>query len=96
RIFICPHAPDDGCDCRKPKPGLLLQAAEYFACGLQNMVFVGDKKSDVEAANAAGVMPVLVRTGYGATTVGEWQGSDRPPVFDDLAAYAGTLTGDGG
>lgn len=93
RIFFCLHTPDDDCDCRKPKPGLLLQAAEYFACGLDNMVFVGDKAADIDAARAAGVQPVLVRTGKGAQTEQQLADSALPPVYDDLAAFTDTLPG---
>ena len=93
RIFICPHAPGDGCLCRKPQPGMLLEAAEHFACGVDNMVFVGDKASDVAAARAAGVQPVLVRTGYGDDTIREWADGELPPVYDDLAAFAADLLG---
>jgi len=95
RIFVCPHTPDDNCDCRKPKPGLLYQAAEHFACGSENMVFIGDKASDVAAARAAGAAPGLVRTGYGKGTVSDWSGIDLPPVYDDLASFIATLPGTG-
>jgi D-glycero-D-manno-heptose 1,7-bisphosphate phosphatase len=59
-IYHCPHRPDDGCDCRKPRPGLLLQAARDFSVSLQGVPFIGDKASDVDAARAAGAEPVLV------------------------------------
>ncbi len=62
----CPHAPEDGCDCRKPKPGLVHQA--LAALNLQpspGVWFIGDSLRDVQAALAAGVRPALVRTGYG-------------------------------
>ncbi len=92
-IFYCVHTPEDGCDCRKPKPGLLYQAAEYFACGLGNMTYVGDKVSDIQAARAAGVRPVLVRSGYGAKTEQNMDASELPPVYDDLAAFTDALLG---
>ncbi len=91
RIFFCLHTPEDHCDCRKPKPGLLYQAAEYFACGLDNMIFVGDKASDLAAARAAGVQPVLVRTGNGRQTEASIAAEELPPVYDDLAAFAAAL-----
>jgi len=90
-IFFCPHAPSAGCECRKPKPGLLFAAAEYFACGVEHMVYVGDKPTDVQAARAAGVYPVLVRSGYGANTVANWQGDDLPDVCTDLAEFTTAL-----
>lgn len=60
--FICPHGPDDGCRCRKPAPGLLLAAARKLNVPASQCVFIGDIGSDVEAARAAGVRPILVPT----------------------------------
>ena len=91
RIFFCLHTPEDKCGCRKPKPGLLYQAAEYFACGLDNMVLVGDKASDIAAARAAGAGSVLVRTGNGLQTEASMKADDLPPVYDDLAAFTDAL-----
>jgi D-glycero-D-manno-heptose 1,7-bisphosphate phosphatase len=59
-VFYCPHRPDAGCDCRKPAPGLLLEAALAFGVSLDGVAFIGDKLSDVEAANAAGARPIVV------------------------------------
>jgi D-glycero-D-manno-heptose 1,7-bisphosphate phosphatase len=56
--FVCPHAPQDDCDCRKPKPKLLLDAAAKFGVPPAQCLFVGDKDDDVEAARNAG-MPML-------------------------------------
>jgi D-glycero-D-manno-heptose 1,7-bisphosphate phosphatase len=64
-FFYCPHTPAAGCACRKPAPGLLHQAAEALALDLTRSVLVGDKRSDLEAARAAGCAAVLVRSGYG-------------------------------
>jgi histidinol-phosphate phosphatase family protein len=66
RVYYCPHRPDEGCDCRKPRPGLLLQAGRELNVDLGKSYLVGDAVSDVEAALAAGVQPVMVRTGRGA------------------------------
>jgi D-glycero-D-manno-heptose 1,7-bisphosphate phosphatase len=66
RAFYCPHRPEDTCGCRKPRPGLLLQAAEEMKLDLANSFFVGDAESDVMAAKAVGCRPVLVKTGRGA------------------------------
>jgi len=66
RVYYCPHRPDEGCDCRKPRPGLLLRAAQELELDLGRSYLVGDAVSDVEAALAAGVQPVMVRTGRGA------------------------------
>lgn len=60
--FICPHGPEEGCDCRKPSPGMLLQAASALKVAPSDCAFIGDIGSDVEAARAAGVRPILVPT----------------------------------
>lgn len=57
---ICPHAPEARCTCRKPAPGLILQAAESLGVHPSECVVVGDKPSDVEAARAAGAAAILV------------------------------------
>lgn len=59
--LICPHAPDDGCTCRKPAPSLVLQAAEMVGVPVGCCVMLGDKRSDLEAASAAGGHAILVR-----------------------------------
>jgi D-glycero-D-manno-heptose 1,7-bisphosphate phosphatase len=70
-LFMCPHAPHDRCDCRKPRPGLLFQAAAALAIDLGRSVLVGDALSDIQAGQAAGVRTnVLVRTGRGAQQAG--------------------------
>ena len=88
-IVVCPHGPDDNCDCRKPKPGMYLQIAEHFGISLQGVPVIGDSLRDLEAATAAGALPMLVRTGNGTTTEGLLTGElASAPVFDDLAAAA--------
>lgn len=59
---ICPHGPDDGCDCRKPRPGMIVSAAADLGVPLSHVAMVGDIGSDMEAAAAAGVRAVLVPT----------------------------------
>ena len=61
--YICPHAKD--CDCRKPKPGLFTQACAELPVDKTRSFYIGDKSSDMQAAEAAGVAGILVRTGYG-------------------------------
>lgn len=82
-IFFCPHRPDDGCDCRKPKPGLLHQIAEKYQVDLRDTFFIGDSSGDVSAALAVGSTPVLVMTGNGQTTSEKFPDVKR---FADLAA----------
>jgi D-glycero-D-manno-heptose 1,7-bisphosphate phosphatase len=84
RIFFCLHGPDDNCDCRKPKPGLLLQVGEYFACGFDHMVIIGDSDRDLQAAKAVGARPILVRTGNGSKTE---QALKEDPEFAGLEVY---------
>lgn len=67
-FFLCPHHPEDGCDCRKPSPEMLLRAAEQYQISLQESYFIGDAPSDVGAAIAAGGQPVVLMTGRGEET----------------------------
>ncbi|MCB0122894.1 MAG: HAD family hydrolase, partial [Caldilineaceae bacterium] len=62
-FFVCPHHPSTGCGCRKPKPGLLVQAAEQLDFSLKHSVFIGDTITDFEAARAAGCHAILVKSG---------------------------------
>jgi HAD superfamily hydrolase (TIGR01662 family) len=65
-VYMCPHKPEDGCSCRKPLPGLLLQAAEDLSLDLQRSWMIGDAWSDVQAGEAAGMRgTILLRTGRG-------------------------------
>jgi len=65
-VFFCPHAPEDGCDCRKPLPGLFLQIAQRYGMKLDEVPVVGDSLRDLQAGVAAGCQPHFVRTGKGA------------------------------
>lgn len=69
-IFFCPHHPQDGCGCRKPKAGLIDQAVSRFALDVSQCFLVGDKRSDLEAAQRASVPGILVMTSsYSADVV---------------------------
>ncbi|HEX2308451.1 MAG TPA: HAD-IIIA family hydrolase [Jatrophihabitantaceae bacterium] len=59
-FFVCPHAPDAGCECRKPKPGLIRQAAAALGVSLDGVVVIGDRISDLQAAMAAGARAIMV------------------------------------
>lgn len=89
-IFYCPHLPASPaqpvCDCRKPLPGLLHRAMQCFQLQARNLVLVGDSQRDLEAARAAGIRPILVRSAGQA---------DDPTVetHADLAAVADALLG---
>jgi D-glycero-D-manno-heptose 1,7-bisphosphate phosphatase len=76
-LYVCPHHPTEGvapfrsdCDCRKPKPGLLLRAARDLDLDLSGSSMVGDKASDLSVARPVGARAILVLTGYGR---GEWE-----------------------
>lgn len=92
-IFFCPHGPEEGCGCRKPETGLLRQIEAEFDCRLRDCWFVGDSLRDLQAAQAHGCRPVLVRTGNGAVTqpMLESSGLGGIEVFDDLRAVADVL-----
>lgn len=62
-VFYCPHTPEEGCSCRKPKPDLFYQAAEKYGIDLSDKWFIGDKLSDVEAAKSASLKPILIKGG---------------------------------
>jgi len=87
RILVCPHAPADECRCRKPAPGLLEQAVEASGIAADETVCVGDALRDLQAAAAAGIRSILVRTGKGGETEREIAGYDVA-VFDDLLGAA--------
>ncbi|MBD3647324.1 MAG: D-glycero-beta-D-manno-heptose 1,7-bisphosphate 7-phosphatase [Pseudomonadales bacterium] len=89
-IFYCPHHPDDGCGCRKPAPGMLMDIAEHAGVDIRGQVYVGDSMKDIEAARAAGCKPVLVLTGNGAHTQRVLHGD--VDIYDDLAAFAEHLS----
>lgn len=66
-VYLCPHAPEEGCECRKPRPGLFLQAAAELSLDLGRSAMIGDALSDLEAARNAGIpRAILVLTGRGA------------------------------
>lgn len=67
-IVYCPHKPDEGCDCRKPKTGLLDEIESSLELSLSGHHLVGDSLKDLEVAQAKGMNPILVRTGKGTDT----------------------------
>jgi histidinol-phosphate phosphatase family protein len=76
-IYYCPHHPDAGCACRKPRPGMLRQAGEELELGLNRSVMVGDQYTDVLAGQAVGARTILVLTGAGREQR-ERHGGDGP------------------
>lgn len=87
-VYMCPHAPTDDCECRKPKPGLLTKAAEHFDIDMQVSIMIGDALTDIDAARAAGVnLAALVRTGRGREQMKLPPALEmRPfPIYDTLS-----------
>lgn len=76
-VYLCPHRPDEGCACRKPKPGLLAQAAQELGLALATSYLVGDATTDVQAALAAGCRPVLVLSGRGQEQLARLNDDER-------------------
>ncbi|MGB3562221.1 MAG: HAD-IIIA family hydrolase [Thermoanaerobaculia bacterium] len=86
-VFVCPHAPEEDCDCRKPRPGLVLQAIDASRVPAIQTALVGDALRDLEAGRECGIQVVLVRTGKGAKTERNEQ-LEAIPVYDDLQSAA--------
>ncbi len=86
-IYYCPHAPEEGCDCRKPRRRLLDRAAADLGGDLARSFFVGDKKDDVDAGRNVGATTFLVGTGYGDAQVFP-EGGGPDYVVADLAEAA--------
>lgn len=85
-IYHCPHAPGAGCDCRKPRPGMLERAAREHGFRPEDCVVIGDKPADVELGrNAGAALAVLVRTGYGATAADSCQPDFVAADLDEAA-----------
>ncbi len=82
-ILYCPHHPNAGCDCRKPKPGLLHQLADQCKIDFTRTYFVGDALRDIEASLAVNAQPILVKTGKGSRTLSE-NPDLTTPIFNDL------------
>jgi D-glycero-D-manno-heptose 1,7-bisphosphate phosphatase len=91
-ILFCPHGPEDQCDCRKPKPGLYMQIASRAGQSLKGIPVIGDSLRDLQAAEAVGARPILVRTGKGERTLAQHADQIADiPIFDDLASAVESL-----
>lgn len=95
QFFVCPHAPAEQCSCRKPKPGLLLQAAAAYHLDLANCIMIGDSITDLQASEAAGCRCILLRSGRQGNALDSMVAmqANKPavPILDDLAAAARLL-----
>lgn len=93
-LFMCPHAPQDGCACRKPQPGLILQAVSSLSIDLNRSILVGDALTDIQAGQNAGVSTnVLVQTGRGAQQLLLPDAQLLAPfhVYDNLEKVVGAI-----
>ncbi len=87
-LYLCPHHPQAGCPCRKPAPGMLWEAARDLGIDLGASVLIGDALTDAQAAQAAGVKPILVLTGLGGAQTRGPEAAQRNHILTvpDLAA----------
>ena len=90
-VFFCPHDPDEGCACRKPKPGLFKEIERRLHTSLHDVPMIGDRLSDIQAGLNVGARPILVRTGKGQRQLDEGLIPDNIPVYDDLAQATSAL-----
>lgn len=92
-VYLCPHRPDEGCACRKPAPGMLLEAAAELDIDLKASVMIGDAASDIQAALAAGARPIFLLTGLVERREQELAQARRlqAAIFEDLAAAVEAL-----
>ena len=93
-VLFCPHAPEDECSCRKPRPGLIHEAISRSGIAAEESLVVGDAERDLEAAARAGVRSVLVRTGKGIKTEAALRGTEVT-VYEDLSRLAHELVRSG-
>ncbi|HCY63653.1 MAG TPA: D-glycero-beta-D-manno-heptose-1,7-bisphosphate 7-phosphatase [Oxalobacteraceae bacterium] len=85
-VFFCPHAAEDNCDCRKPKPGMLRAIAKRYGIDLKDVPVVGDSLRDLQAAFVSGCSPYLVLTGNGEQTRDKGGMPPGTQIFPDLTA----------
>ncbi|WP_165087956.1 D-glycero-beta-D-manno-heptose 1,7-bisphosphate 7-phosphatase [Neisseria yangbaofengii] len=89
-IWFCPHLPDDNCNCRKPKPGMIQDILDRFQAQAADTWLVGDSLRDLQAIDAVGGKPALVLTGKGKKTLQEKEEElpENTQIFDNLLAFA--------
>jgi len=84
-IFFCPCAPEENCNCRKPKSGLYNEVSDRLQISLENVFCVGDKITDIQAAQNAGAKPILVKSGKENIDSGNIP--ENIPIYDDLLSF---------
>lgn len=95
-VFFCPHAPEDRCDCRKPLPGMMKDIGLRYGVDLRSVPMAADTLRDLQAAQAAGCQPHLVRTGraenLSEADLAQWLlAVPETQVHADLSAFADSL-----
>jgi D-glycero-D-manno-heptose 1,7-bisphosphate phosphatase len=90
-IFFCPHTNADKCTCRKPATGLFDEIMQRYGINLKNVPAIGDSLKDLQAASAAGAIPILVLTGEGQITRTKEEIPANTQIFDDLAQAVDVL-----
>ena len=93
-FYFCPHLPCDGCDCRKPKLGMIERAVKDFDIDLAGSWMIGDKKIDVETGKNAGIRTAMVMTGYGRGQKDQVEDSPDVMAEDLLEAVRHALSSD--
>ena len=94
-IFFCPHTADAGCECRKPRCGMLKEIAVRFGVDLAGVPCIGDSLRDLQCAETVGAQPMLVLTGKGEKTLRDGSFPKNTLIFPDLAfATSALLAGD--
>ncbi|MGC8761831.1 MAG: D-glycero-alpha-D-manno-heptose-1,7-bisphosphate 7-phosphatase [Bryobacteraceae bacterium] len=92
-IYVCPHAPEEGCGCRKPRTGLVERAARELGIDVGASWMVGDKAADLELARNAGMRGVLVQTGYGSEAAAQLSGGETLSAANVLEAVRRIVSG---
>ncbi len=96
KVYYCPHHPTKGvnefvmsCDCRKPKPGMIIQAQQEFSISLAESIFIGDKISDMQAASSAGIKcRILVNSCYtNESTTEQIEGANRVDKLNQVSDF---------
>ncbi len=90
-VFFCPHTADSRCECRKPRPGMLIEIGKRFNAELTGVPCIGDSLRDLQAAEAVGAQPMLVLTGKGEATLRDGDFPRNTVIFPDLAFAASAL-----
>ena len=88
-IFFCPCSPEENCNCRKPKSGLYNEVSDRLQISLENVFCVGDKITDIQAAQNAGARPILVKTGKENDDSGNIP--KNIPIYDDLLSFVNKI-----